>query len=135
MTTETTPRGWVPSDTFAARLVLARHQRRLTQQEAADVCGVSRATWALWEGGAFPRNMPQVISKIAAGMGIDRDWLMWGGPLGDPTGPNNGGPVRAGEATDAYAPEGTVVVLPSSSAASRYAAGYPRTTADHAAAA
>lgn len=127
MTTETTPRGWVPSDTFAARLVLARHQRRLTQQEAADVCGVSRATWALWEGGAFPRNMPQVISKIAAGMGVDRDWLMWGGPLGDPTSPSDGGPVSAGSTTCGYAPGGAVAVLTRDASASRYTGGYTRT--------
>jgi transcriptional regulator with XRE-family HTH domain len=84
MTTQTTGsarRGWVPRDTFAARLVLVRADHGLTQEQAAGACGLNRATWRLWEAGGSPRNMAEVVARISEGLGVDRDWLLWGGPL------------------------------------------------------
>lgn len=72
---------WVPEDTFAARLVLARRQLGLRQREAALRCGLSSATWAAWELGKLPRNMADVVKTISDALGVDREWLMWGGAL------------------------------------------------------
>lgn len=95
--------GWVPSDTFATRLLVARTQKGMTQQQAADACDINRATWALWEAGSSPRNMAVVVAKIATGLGVDRDWLLWGGPLREPSGPGRGpGLLSHGESTDRY---------------------------------
>lgn len=77
MTTET----WVPTDTFAARLLLLRAHLGLTMQEAADKAGLSRATWRTWEAGSHPRDASGVVRKIADAFGVDREWLMWGGAL------------------------------------------------------
>jgi transcriptional regulator with XRE-family HTH domain len=53
----------------------------MTQEQAAAACGLNRATWRLWEAGGSPRNMADVVAKITRGLGVDRDWLLWGGPL------------------------------------------------------
>lgn len=87
MSTQTTTR-WVPSDTFGARLALLRRQLRLTTEEIADLCGLNRGTWQTWEKGASPRNMNAVVAAISLATGVDKDWLMWGGPLG--SGPPHG---------------------------------------------
>jgi transcriptional regulator with XRE-family HTH domain len=72
---------WRPEDTFGARLVLVRRELGLSQSEAAERCGISGATWATWELGRSPRNMPRQVDKISDALGVDRDWLMWGGQL------------------------------------------------------
>jgi transcriptional regulator with XRE-family HTH domain len=105
MTTQVTEHsrsGWVPRDTFATRLVLARAAAGMTRDEAAAACGLNRATWRLWEQGGSPRNMAEVVSKIAAGLGVDRDWLLWGGPLADENDPLPGA-VAANPRTGRYA--------------------------------
>ena len=79
MTTQPT---WVPRDTFGARLVLLRRELDLSTEEIAGRCGLNRATWQTWEHGSSPRNMSAVVAQIALATGADRDWLMWGGPLG-----------------------------------------------------
>jgi transcriptional regulator with XRE-family HTH domain len=71
----------VPLDTWSIRLVIARTQRGFSQDEAADRCGVKRASWANWERGVVPRGQVDVTRKIAEGLGYDLQWLMWGGPL------------------------------------------------------
>lgn len=83
MTTQQTgpATGEVPRDTWSIRLVIARTQRGLTQQEAADKCGLPRANWSTWESGRIPRQQVDVTQKIAAGLGYDLNWLMFGGPL------------------------------------------------------
>ena len=85
MTTQTETRAaqtetetWVPRDTFARRLVDIRHEKRLTVEQAAEVTGLSGATWSTWERGSHPRNMAQVVAQIALALRVDRDWLMWG---------------------------------------------------------
>lgn len=76
MTTQS--EAWIPSDTFARRLVDIRHEKRLTVEQAAEATGLSPATWSTWERGAKPQKMDVVVAKIALGLRVNRDWLMWG---------------------------------------------------------
>jgi hypothetical protein len=76
------PRGDIPADTFSARLVLARHHAgRLSIEQAAKRCGLRPGNWGHWEDGRLPRDKVDVASAVAEGLGIDRDWLLFGGPL------------------------------------------------------
>jgi transcriptional regulator with XRE-family HTH domain len=72
---------WVPADTFALRLRILRHQLGVSVEEIAGRCRVSPATWSNWERGSRPRDLAQVVARVAAETGVSRDWLMWGGPL------------------------------------------------------
>lgn len=77
---------WIPTDTFGARLLLLRKQKGLTVEQAAKVCGLATPTWTTWENGAHPRDFIRAVSRISEHLGVDRDWLTWGGPLaGDTT--------------------------------------------------
>lgn len=69
---------WVPTLTFAHRLVMVRKQLGLTVEDAAVRCGIPHATWTTWERGTNPRNMATAVEKIEQGLGADRQWLMWG---------------------------------------------------------
>lgn len=69
---------WVPSDTFASRLLLVRKHLQLSQEEAARLCGLKPSTWYAWENGAQPRGLADVVVKVAKATGCNRDWLMWG---------------------------------------------------------
>lgn len=69
---------WVPTDTFGTRLVLVRRELGLTVKEAADRCGLHYATWSTWENGRNPANMAAVVRAITRGLGVSREWLMWG---------------------------------------------------------
>lgn len=75
---------WIPEDTFATRLIAARKGRGLTQGEAAARCDLDDGSWSNWENGTKPRGMNEVVRKIADGLLIDRDWLMWGDNAGCP---------------------------------------------------
>lgn len=77
----TTATGWVPEDDFATRLLLARKHSGLTVREAALRCGMHYATWSTWERGARPADMAAIVDQISQGLGVDRAWLAWGGPL------------------------------------------------------
>lgn len=72
------PKPWVPKDSFATRLILIRRELDLTQAEAASRCGVKAATWNTWENGSRPRGLDAIVVAISKGLGVDRDWLMWG---------------------------------------------------------
>jgi len=72
---------WVPGDTFAMRLRILRHHLGLSVEEIAGRCRVSPATWSTWERGSRPRDLAEVVARVAAVTGVSRDWLMWGGPL------------------------------------------------------
>lgn len=75
-------RGTIPVDTFSVRLVLARiHAGDLTLRDAAERCGLSFASWSNWERGMKPRDLLEVAQAVSEGLGIDRDWLLFGGPL------------------------------------------------------
>lgn len=76
---------WVPEDTFGGRLILLRHELALTTEEIAARCDLKTPTWSTWERGASPRNMSAVVAKVALATGVSRAWLMWGGPLSDPS--------------------------------------------------
>lgn len=69
---------FIPEDSLANRLSAVRHHLRLTQAEAANICGLDDGSWSNWERGARPRNMAEVVEKVHQGLNVDRDWLMWG---------------------------------------------------------
>jgi transcriptional regulator with XRE-family HTH domain len=97
-------KGRRPTDTFAARLVLSRHLAgHLSIREAAEMCGLGRGAWTNWERGARPSageyDMVDVCQLVADKLDIDREWLLFGGPLL----PARGRPVRkASDITGTY---------------------------------
>jgi transcriptional regulator with XRE-family HTH domain len=74
----------IPVDSFAARVMLARAHVGLNIEDAAQKCGLNRQSWSNWERGMKPRDMVEVVEAISDGLGIDRDWLLFGGPLAKP---------------------------------------------------
>lgn len=77
-----TQRGAIPADSFAARLMLARmHAGHLSIRDAAEKCALGRGAWTNWEKGALPGDIIGVATLIAEKLGIDRDWLLFGGSL------------------------------------------------------
>lgn len=83
--TDERQRSTIPIDTFAARLMLVRmHAGYLTINEAAERCGLNYGSWSNWERGKQPRDLLGVVQAISENLGVDRDWLMWGGPLANP---------------------------------------------------
>lgn len=92
MSTQTHERD-VPLDTFGNRLMLARaHAGHISISRAAELTGLGRGAWQNWERGTPPSNMAAVVEIIATSLNVDRDWLMWGGPLGShQPGPNRPG--------------------------------------------
>ena len=80
------PAGRRPADTFAARLVLARHLNGLNLKQAAELTGINDGTWATWEAGRRPRDILDICRRIANALEIDHDWLLFGGPLAGPRG-------------------------------------------------
>ena len=76
----------IPADTFGVRLMLVRaHAGHMTVKDAADKCGLNYGSWSNWERGKMPRDLLDVVEAIAEGLGIDRDWLLHGGPLTRPS--------------------------------------------------
>lgn len=72
----------IPADILMVRLAIARmHAGHLTIREAAERCGLNYASWSNWEQGSQPRNFLDVIEAISAGLDVDHNWLMYGGPL------------------------------------------------------
>lgn len=69
---------WVPDESFATRLFAVRREMKLQQGEMARRCGFDDGTWSNWERGIRPRNMGEVVAKVAEVTGCDRNWLMWG---------------------------------------------------------
>lgn len=79
MTTQTEARPpWRPADSLGNRLVLIRRELNLTQRSAAMQTGVTFGTWQGMEDGRSPHRLDEVVAKISASLGVDRDWLMWG---------------------------------------------------------
>lgn len=56
----------------------------LSIRDAADKCGIGRGAWTNWEKGARPVEMVEIATAISEGLGVDRDWLIFGGPLAKP---------------------------------------------------
>lgn len=71
----------IPADQFRYRVLLARLDAGLTTHQAADLCGTNSASWSNWERGVKPRDLLDVVERISVGLGVDRDWLLFGGPL------------------------------------------------------
>lgn len=76
---------WRPTDSFGNRLAVIRNELGLTQQQAAERCGLDDGSWSNWERGANPREKERVVYKIVRGLHVDREWLMWGGELTPPS--------------------------------------------------
>ncbi|QCG77778.1 immunity repressor [Gordonia phage Reyja] len=69
----------------------------LTMKQAAERVGTDVITergWQSIEEGRSPRQLDVKVKRIALALGVDRDWLMWGGPLGNDggTGGDGNGP-------------------------------------------
>jgi hypothetical protein len=100
-------RGRKPADTFSNRLMLARALAgHVSIREACEITGLNRGNWTGWERGLRPRDILDVCQRVAAGLDIDEEWLLWGGPLAGPMGvPVTREPdVRAEEFRQAYSP-------------------------------
>jgi transcriptional regulator with XRE-family HTH domain len=95
MSTETVG-AWRPTDTLGARLILLRRELGLSQRDAAVRAGIPFGQWQGKEDdGRQPRGLDVKVARIAVAFGVDRDWLMWGGPLsGGTSGPTPGGSVH-----------------------------------------
>lgn len=77
--------GAVPRFELKHRVKLAREYAGLSQQELADIAGISRGGLAAVEQGqTTPRN--STISLVAFATGVSREWLETGNnPQSDPT--------------------------------------------------
>lgn len=75
-------RGGIPADSFANRLMLARaHAGHLSIRDAAELCGLGRGAWTNWEKGAKPADKIEIAEVVAEKLGVDFDWLLFGGAL------------------------------------------------------
>ena len=70
-----------PADTFSNRLILTIRLTGLSIRDFAEGAGLDDGSVSNWTRGMRPRDMPGVCHAIAVAYDIDRDWLMWGGPL------------------------------------------------------
>lgn len=91
MTTEPqqgpTRRAGIPVDSFGNRLMLARaYAGHLSIREAAELCDLGRGAWTNWEKGARPADIIDIATVVADKLGVDRDWLLFGGPLAEAEG-------------------------------------------------
>ena len=77
-------RGGIPVDSFANRLMLARaYAGHLSIREAADLCDLGRGAWTNWGKGARPADIIDIATAVADKLGVDRDWLLFGGQLAE----------------------------------------------------
>jgi transcriptional regulator with XRE-family HTH domain len=84
---ETRRQGRIPADTFSNRLILSRALAgHLSIREACELTGLNRGSWQGWERGLRPRDIVETAQRVAEAMDIDRDWLLFGGPLAGPRG-------------------------------------------------
>lgn len=87
MTSAEQSQAWKPRDTLANRLRLLRAELNLSQREFGEQCDIPPHQIQSIEDGKSPRSLDIKVKKIAMAFGVDRDWLMWGGELADPTTP------------------------------------------------
>lgn len=98
MTTATdSSTGWRPADTLENRLRLVRAEKKLSQRSAAEAVGITQREWQSMEEGRAARRVDVKVRRIAMALGVDRDWLMWGGQLNEegPLDPISGGSEEA----------------------------------------
>jgi transcriptional regulator with XRE-family HTH domain len=73
---------WVPEDTFGMRLRILRFDLDVSVDDICEQTGIRPPTWGKWERGeSEPRGLPRVVARIVEATGVDREWLLWGGPL------------------------------------------------------
>ncbi len=70
--------GWVPDDTFAARLAQVRNHMGWNVKEAAQECGLPPQSWRNWESGHSPRDLLEVAQRISDRTGAQLAWLVFG---------------------------------------------------------
>jgi transcriptional regulator with XRE-family HTH domain len=90
MTTAVERGNWRPSDTLAARFLLVRTALGKDRKAFAALTGLTENQLLSIESGRSPRDLPAKINRVHLATGVDRDWLMWGGPLHDGTPPDSG---------------------------------------------
>lgn len=95
MTTEpqesATQHGGIPADSFANRLMLARaFAGHLSIRDAAEMCGLGRGAWTNWEKGAKPADKIEIAEVVSEKLGVDFDWLLFGGQLANTEGRSQG---------------------------------------------
>ncbi|SHJ40489.1 Phage repressor protein C, contains Cro/C1-type HTH and peptisase s24 domains [Hymenobacter daecheongensis DSM 21074] len=90
----------LPELSMAERLKVVRQARGLTQQQMADLLGISRPTVAQLEGG---RHQPstEVLETIVSELEVSRNWLWFGGGPMDDSGTGGGEVVVFGKFADA----------------------------------
>lgn len=59
------------SKRFQKRLVALRKKRKLTQEEAAELCGISYKLWQLYEIGKKDNPGLKTLEKISLGFGVE----------------------------------------------------------------
>lgn len=70
---------WNPdTSSFGARLALVRWKMGWNVAEAERECGTTQNLWANWEAGSMPRQLVEVVTKIAWRAKVDRNWLLMG---------------------------------------------------------
>ncbi|MBM4577235.1 helix-turn-helix domain-containing protein [Rhodococcus hoagii] len=69
---------------------LVRAELGMSQREFGAKCGIPASQIQSIEDGKSPRGLDVKVKKISLAFGVDRDWLMWGGPLNDETPPPTG---------------------------------------------
>ena len=89
MTTATIEgRPWRPRDTLATRFKLLREELGMSQRQFALAVGMPASQVQSIEDGHSPRGLDLKVKRIAAVLGVDREWLMWGGQLADSSEPS-----------------------------------------------
>ncbi len=79
MTTQRVEQGWVPEETFGARLALIRQRYGWNVKEAAVNCRIAVESWRNWERDhVLPSRYLDVVRTIAEATGADYDWLLDG---------------------------------------------------------
>lgn len=70
---------WNPTaSSFGARLALVRWKMGWNVAEAERECGTTQNLWANWESGSMPRQLVEVVTKIAWKAKVERNWLLTG---------------------------------------------------------
>ena len=62
-------------DKFNENLSIAREKKNMTQKELADIIGVAKSTYSLYESGNREPNV-QTIKKIADALNVSADTLL-----------------------------------------------------------
>jgi transcriptional regulator with XRE-family HTH domain len=79
MTTQSDALGWVPEDSFGARLALVRQHYGWNVKAAAERCQIPVESWRRWERDhRLPRGYVEVCRMIAEATGASYDWLLDG---------------------------------------------------------